>query len=181
MAVETSWINGHTRANSPLTAMPPAADDWTETPWSVARQALTAAYTYWLATVQPDGATHQMPILAIWQGEAAYFCAAPESRKARNLARTPACVITTDSESLHLVVEGRAHRLRDAAALAAIAAAYSAKYDWRVGVCDGALHTPGTPAGGAATYHVYRVTPAVVFGFRLDGAVTPMRWRFDRA
>src|SRR5689334_17705712 len=63
-------------------------------------------HTHWLATVRPDGAPHVMPIGAAWLDGAFYFTTGPGTRKAKNLAHEPRCVITLAARDLDLVVEG---------------------------------------------------------------------------
>ena len=86
-------------------------------PWADGRQRLEAGRWYWLATVRPDGRPHVMPVLAVWLEGALFFVAADASRKAHNLVGDPHCVMTVALEDAHLVVEGEAARVKDAAKL----------------------------------------------------------------
>jgi nitroimidazol reductase NimA-like FMN-containing flavoprotein (pyridoxamine 5'-phosphate oxidase superfamily) len=132
-----------------------------------------------LATVHPDGRPHVMPVLTVWLDGALYFVAGEASRKARNLARDPHCVITIATEDAHLVVEGEAAKVRDEAKLNAVAAVYASKYDWHVTVRDGAFHdTEGAPTAGPPPYEVYEVIPKTAFGFGTDESFSPTRWDF---
>jgi hypothetical protein len=54
-----------------------------------------------------------------------YFCAGENTRKARNLALDPRCVVTVEQEPLDLVLEGRAVKVRDAPTLRRVADAYA--------------------------------------------------------
>jgi PPOX class probable F420-dependent enzyme len=97
-------------------------------PWSWAEQRLIRSHDFWLATVTPDGAPHLMPVWAVWHTGALWFSSSNGSRKARNLAGQPRCSLATDDPLEPVVVQGRAERVTDPAALAAMLAAENAKY-----------------------------------------------------
>ena len=63
-------------------------------PWSWATERLARAHTYWVATARPDGRPHVMPVWGVWLHDALYFSTGNQSRKARNLAENPNCVIS---------------------------------------------------------------------------------------
>src|SRR5438067_393111 len=75
-------------------------------PWTKVRERLEQGFTevpgsggpdrhtYWLATVNPDGTPHVMPLGVHWVDGAFYFTAGPATRKAKNLMRDPHCVLT---------------------------------------------------------------------------------------
>jgi nitroimidazol reductase NimA-like FMN-containing flavoprotein (pyridoxamine 5'-phosphate oxidase superfamily) len=153
-------------------------DDAAPTPWAAARGRLEEASTYWLATVRPDGRPHVMPVLAVWLDGALHFSTGETSRKGKNLARDPRCVITVGSHALDLVVEGEAAKVSDEANLHRVAAVYASKYDWHVTVRDGAFYADGAPTAGPPPYEVYEVIPTRVFGFGTDERFGPTRWRF---
>ena len=127
--------------------------------WARARRRLEEAQVHWLATVHPDGRPHLMPVLAVWVAGALHFCAGATSRKGKDLARDPRCVITAASDVIHLVVEGEATKVRDEARLRRVAAAYASKYGWEVTVRGGALCGDGPPTAGP---------PPAVRGLRSD-------------
>src|SRR5215210_9310852 len=118
----------------PVAEQPFGADDAALTPWAEARGCLEEAGTYWLATVRPDGRPHVMPVLAVWLDGALHFSTGETSRKGKNLARNPHCVIALGSHALDLVVEGEAAKVSDEAKLHRVAAVYASKYDWQVTV-----------------------------------------------
>lgn len=168
--------------HEPVAAQPLIADDARPpTAWEEARRRLEEADTYWLATVRPDGRPHVVPVLAVWVDGALHFCAGATTRKGRNLARDPHCVVTVGGPSLDLVVEGEAARVRDDAELRRVAEAYASKYGWQVTVHDGALHGDGAPTAGPPPYDVYEVNPTTAFGFGTDESLNAMRWRFQGA
>src|SRR5262245_9486937 len=97
------------------------------TPWVVALERLqnpAPGQNYWLATVRPDGRPHLMPIIAFWIDGALHFLAGEGTRKGRNLAANPWCVIGTGnltSPSLDLMLEGRAQPVEDPATVSRLA------------------------------------------------------------
>ena len=106
----------------------PMLDDQAETtPWALALKRLEnpePSRTSWLATVQPDGRPHLMPIIAFWIEDAFHFVVGEGTRKGRNLAADGHCVIATGSTtlpSMDVVVEGRAEPLDDEAAVGRVA------------------------------------------------------------
>jgi nitroimidazol reductase NimA-like FMN-containing flavoprotein (pyridoxamine 5'-phosphate oxidase superfamily) len=112
----------------PRSAQPFGAAIVPPTPWAEARSRLEEAQFYWLATVRPDGRPHVMPVLAVWVEGSLHVSAGPSSRKARNLALDPRCVMTVDGDDLHVVVEGAVERVRDQARLQMVANQYAVKY-----------------------------------------------------
>ncbi len=95
----------------------PLSGDVTATPWSGARARLENPErdrTYWLATVRPDGRPHVVPILGLWLDDAFYFVTGETTRKGKNLAGDPRCVIAASSTalpSLDVVLEGEARKV----------------------------------------------------------------------
>ncbi|MEU8250837.1 pyridoxamine 5'-phosphate oxidase family protein [Nonomuraea sp. NPDC048916] len=155
-----------------------SASGATATPWSEAREGLERAEMFWLCTIRPDGSPHITPLLAVWNGEALYFCTGSEERKARNLESDPRCTLMTGVNSRHegldLIVEGVAGQVTDPARLKVLADAYEMKYgpEWRFEVRDDAFHTE---EGGRAL--VFELAPVRAYGFR-KGAYSQTRWRF---
>jgi Pyridoxamine 5'-phosphate oxidase len=156
-------------------ATPISTDEATVKPWSQAQACLQSAPKIWLSTVRPDGRPHVMPVLLVWVDDAPRFTTRPTSRKGRNLARNPHCVISVAGEDLDLVVEGSAIRTEDEAELLRVASAYRSKYDWELAVRDGLVHDDSLP--GSPEYAFYEVAPIRAFGYGPDG-LTATRWRF---
>jgi hypothetical protein len=144
-------------------------------PWPEARRRLAEGGTYWLATVRPDGRPHVVPVLAVWLDGALHFTSSPTARKARNLARSPHCVIAVCAPALDLVVEGQAAKVRDDATLHRVAEA--SKYQWQVTVRDGAFWPRGRRPQ-VHPYDVYEVISTAAFGFGTDETFGATRWRF---
>lgn len=147
-------------------------------PWQEAWQRFAAANTYWLSTVRPDGTPHAVPVLAVEHAGDLYFCAAPFTQKARNLAHRRRCVLTTSAEGVDLVLEGSVVGVWDRSVLKGVATAYADKYGWQVEIKNGAFFAEGAPTAGPPPYDVYRLEPRKGFAFPTDGAHTPVRWQF---
>jgi nitroimidazol reductase NimA-like FMN-containing flavoprotein (pyridoxamine 5'-phosphate oxidase superfamily) len=142
-----------------------SADDAAVTPWAEVRERLADGSTHWLATVRPDGRPHVVPVGAVWLEGALYFTTGQGTRKEKNLAHNPHCVITFGSRGYDLVIEGEAAKLRDEAKLHRLADAYTAQ-GWPATVRDGAFDAPySAPTTGPAPYEVYEMTPTVAFAF----------------
>jgi len=165
-------------------------------PWSLAETRLSnpePTRTYWLATVRPDGSPHVMPVIGMWLDDALYFVTGEKTRKGRNLAHEPRCVIAVSSTtlpSLDLIIEGAAERLTDEDALRRVTNAYRTKFGWPLELRDGRVFGPNAPTAGPPPYAVFRVAPTTIFG--LPGTVgmeqfdpadlpRPTRWEFKRA
>lgn len=158
-----------------------AADATTALPSDEARTRLAETRFYWLATVQPSGRPHVRPVLAVWADGALHTTTSPAAKKGRNLGRDARCSIMTNTDGLHLVVEGSARKVDDEHTLQRVADAYRSKYEWPATVRDGAFDAPyGAPTAGPPPYEVYEVTPFVVFGFGTDETFAPRstRWKF---
>jgi nitroimidazol reductase NimA-like FMN-containing flavoprotein (pyridoxamine 5'-phosphate oxidase superfamily) len=162
----------------PVSAQPFGTTAALPTPWEEARTRLEEAQFYWLATVRPDGGPHVMPVLAVWVEGSLHVSAGPSSRKARNLAQDPRCVMTVDGDDLHLVVEGAVERVRDEARLRRVADEYAIKYGWQVTIEDGAFSADGAPTAGPPPYEVYELIPTRVFGLGTDESFGATRWTF---
>lgn len=172
----------------------PLTDEATATPWAAARERLAnpePGRTYWLATVRPDGRPHVRPLLGLWLDDAFYFITGETTRKGKNLASDPRCVITASSTALpalDVILEGDARKVIDDATLQRVADAYGATMDWPLEVHDGSVVGPNAPTAGPPPYAVYELTPTTVYGLPgitgteewvgSAGAFSPTRWRF---
>ncbi|MHB8376630.1 MAG: pyridoxamine 5'-phosphate oxidase family protein [Dehalococcoidia bacterium] len=161
------------RPYMPGYGLAPASEGQGLLPWSWAADRLARTRNYWLTSVRPGGAPHVMPVWGVWLDDRFYFSTSPTSRKARNLAAQPQCVLTADDPREAVIVEGLAGIVDDAATVERIIAAYNPKYGWALTAADGPF---------------YLVRPRVVFGFiensdagagSGDFAQTATRWTFD--
>jgi nitroimidazol reductase NimA-like FMN-containing flavoprotein (pyridoxamine 5'-phosphate oxidase superfamily) len=133
--------------------------------WKWAAKRLEKSRQYWIATTRPDSTPHLMIIWGLWLDESFWFSTGVKSRKARNLAANPKCVIGSDDAAKAVILEG-AVELVDAtsAEYEKFAKAYEKKYDWNV-------REMGQP--------VYRFRPSVGFGlFEKKFDQTATRWVF---
>jgi nitroimidazol reductase NimA-like FMN-containing flavoprotein (pyridoxamine 5'-phosphate oxidase superfamily) len=133
--------------------------------WTAAANRLARSHNYWLVTTRPDGRPHAMPIWGLWLGDRFYFSSGRLSRKTRNLAANPRCIVCTERADEAVIVEGTAVRVADAAVLASLARPYQRKYrPWTL-----------DPALGP----IYEVLPRVVFGvFERTFPRSATRWTF---
>ena len=106
-----------------------------------------------------------------------YFTSGDGTRKSRNLAQNPHCVITFSSPGLDMVVEGEAAKVTDEAKLRRVADVY-ASVGWQPKVQDGAFTAEfSAPSAGPPPWYVYEVTPTTVFGLGTDEPYGATRWR----
>lgn len=135
-------------------------------------------HTFWLATTRPDGQPHVMPLGVGWLDGVLYFTAGPATRKARNLARDPRCVLTVATHDFDVVVEGKAVRVTDEAKLRRIAEEANAD-GWPVTVGDGALHGEfSAPSAGPPPWHAFEVKPETVYALGTAEPFGATRWTF---
>jgi len=136
-------------------------------PWQWAEERLTSSRNYWVVSLWPDGRPHAMPVWGLWHEGAFWFSSSKGSRKARNLAADPRCVVTTEDAADPVVLEGTAELVSEPEALATMLALENAKYDTNYTID---LLDPDVNA-------VYRVRPRWVFGLRHDDFTgSPTRW-----
>ncbi len=134
-------------------------------PWGWAAERLSKAHNYWISTTRPDGRPHAMPVWGVWLDEIFLFSTGRQSRKARNLAANPRCVVCPERGDEAVILEGISEEITDPSLLRQFVDAYKVKYDWDVDPSQGPI---------------YAVCPSVAFGMTLDdftGSAT--RWQFD--
>jgi general stress protein 26 len=156
----------------PYSSPEAAATDWQRT-----NSVLADAAIYWLATVRADGRPHVTPVIAVWTGGAVHVCTGPDEQKAKNLIGNSNVVVMTGTNlwsGLDVVIEGKAVRVTDDAALRDLAAAWEAKYgdEWHFDVANGAFHHD---AGDA---HVFAITPTKAYAYDRDEPGGATRYRF---
>lgn len=138
-------------------------------PWSWAEERLTSSHDYWVTTVWPGRGPHLMPVWGVWHQGAVWFSSSVESRKIRNLERSPRCSVATDDPQEPVVMEGEARIVTDLDAIAAFARRINGKYDtnYDVGFYD--------PAANATV----EVRPAWAMALtEEDFTGSPTRWTF---
>jgi Pyridoxamine 5'-phosphate oxidase len=109
--------------------------------------------------------------LGLWQDGCFLFSSGSNSRKARNLARNPRCVVCTEDAHEAVIVEGTAE-IADVAARRKLLPAYERKYKWDMSSMKDDILSMKEP--------VYTVRPRAVFGLwekKFMGSAT--RWKFE--
>jgi len=122
-------------------------------------------HTSWLTTINSDGMPHVTPVGFIQLDGVRYFTSGPGTRKSRNIAADPRCVVSVAVEPFDLVIEGSAERVTDADELSAVADTFN-RQGWPAKVDGGALTAEySAPSAGPPPWHVYRIKPDTVYAF----------------
>lgn len=144
-----------------------AADAAGLLPWSWGAERVAAARNYWVATTRPGGRPHAMPVWGVWLDAGFWFATDRRSRKARNLAASPALVVHLESGDEVVILDGTAEPVTDASRLARFGDAYHAKYGLR-------------PEDAGPDGVTYRLWPRVAYAWReRDFPQSATRWHFD--
>lgn len=149
-------------------------------PWSRAIERLEAGdgTTSWLATTRPDGRPHLTAVGAVWDDGKMYFVSGAGTRKSRNLATNPTCVLSVSLKGLDLVIEGTARKVTDPATLDRLAKTYAVQ-GWPARVSDGAFTAPySAPSAGPPPWDLYVLTAKTAFGVATAEPNGATRWRF---
>lgn len=141
--------------------------------WQWAEQRLVPNRNYWVVTVDPAGRPHSMPVWGVWltDTERFWFSCAPDSLKARNLAKNPNVVVTIEDTVEVVSIEGTA---ATHAPDPGVAAAIGEKYG-SADIDAEAL------AGFMMEQGMYEVTPTKAFGLierPEEFGPCATRWRF---
>lgn len=119
------------------------------------------AWTTWLTTVNEDGSPHVTPVGAMWHDGTFWFQTGKGTRKGRNVARDPRCSVAVSLSGADLVLEGRAVRVTEPAAVAGIAKAW-ADNGWPAEPDESGagIKAPfNAPLQGPPPWNVYRIEP----------------------
>jgi general stress protein 26 len=138
--------------------------------WSWALERLEKSHNYWISTTRPDGRPHLMLIWGIWWQDAFWFSTGPRTRKAKNIAADPHCVLGTEKADEAVILEGVVEEIKDRSIWKQLAQIYNNKYGGDV-----------EPLLMASQGRVFRVQPQVAFAQdehaeNFNESVT--RWRF---
>lgn len=146
--------------------------------WADVRTRVAEAGDFLLATTDPGGRPHVVPVLGVWLDATVCVVTTRQARKARNLERYNGCAVTVPGHDVDLVLEGAARLVRNAATLQKVADLFPAKYPWwHPFVADGEFYDPADTAR-SDPQHVYAVEPAQVFAFGKESGFSATRWRF---
>jgi hypothetical protein len=150
-------------------------------PWSWAEQRLKKSHNYWVTTIKPTTvkpasdepacAPHTMVVWGLWQDGRLLFSTGSQSRKARNLAENPNCIVCTELAHEAVIVEGVAE-IADVAARRKFLARYTRKYDWDMSSMKADILSMKEP--------VFAVRPRVVFAlWEKYFQQKSTRWKFE--
>jgi hypothetical protein len=140
-------------------------------PWSWAEQRLKKSHNYWVTTVKPDGSPHTMVVWGLWQDGRFVFSTGSTSRKAKNLASNPHCIICNEDASEAIVVEGTAE-IADVAIRRKFIAPYQRKYKFDMSSMKDDILSMKEP--------IYAVRPRVVFAlWEKHFQSKSTRWKFE--
>ncbi len=150
-------------------------------PWSWAEQRLKKSHNYWVTTITPTTITptpvslqhrpHTMVVWGLWQDGSFLFSTGGQSRKARNLAENPSCIVCTERADEAVIVEGVAE-IADVAARRKFLPVYERKYKFDMSTMKDGILSMKEP--------VFAVRPRVVFGlWEKFFQSRSTRWKFD--
>ncbi|MGD0568660.1 MAG: pyridoxamine 5'-phosphate oxidase family protein [Candidatus Sulfotelmatobacter sp.] len=140
-------------------------------PWSWAEQRLKKSHNYWITTVKPDNSPHTMVVWGLWRDGRFLFSTGSNSRKARNLALNPRCVVCTEHAQEAVIIEGTAD-IADVPARRKFLSMYERKYKFDMKGMEQDILSMKEP--------VFAVRPRVVFGFWEKHFVEKStRWKFE--
>jgi Pyridoxamine 5'-phosphate oxidase len=137
-------------------------------------------HTCWLTTVNPDGSPHVTGIGAMWVDGAFWFETGEQTRKGKNIARDPRCVLSLATQDFDLIVEGTARQITDPPTVEAMAARWAAA-GWPARVDDtGRALTAefSAPSAGPPPWFVYRLTPRTATALATNEPGGATKWRF---
>lgn len=134
-------------------------------PWEWANERLTVSHNYFLTTVGPNSRPHTMIVWGIWLESRYYFSTGETTRKSKNLAGNPFCVVCNESAEEAVIVEGEAKPVSQEEVPLSAFELYEKKYGWKL-----------DPKMGP----IFRLTPRKVFAMpeKLFPAGAT-RWVFD--
>nr|MBA2370403.1 pyridoxamine 5'-phosphate oxidase family protein [Chloroflexota bacterium] len=108
-----------------------------------------------------------------------YFTSSTRTRKGRNLAANPDCVLSVSLTGIDLVVEGGAVRITDRQTLLRLAKRYAAQ-GWPASVSGGALTAEYiAPSAGPPPWNLCAVRPTTAFGVATAEPSGATRWQFE--
>ncbi len=139
-------------------------------PWTWPEQRLKKSHNYWITTVKPDGSPHTMIVWGLWQDGRFVFSTGSTSRKTRNLAANPNCIVCTEHAQEAVIVEGVAE-VADVAARHKMIPVYERKYKFDLSTMKDDILSMKEP--------VFAVRPKIVFGlWEKHFQSKSTRWKF---
>jgi PPOX class probable F420-dependent enzyme len=137
-------------------------------------------HTCWLTTINADGSPHVTAVGALWVEDAFWFETGATTRKGRNLARDPRCVLSVATEGFDLVVDGEAAPVTDPDTVARMAAHWAVG-GWPCRVDETGLALTAdfsAPSAGGPPWTVYRITARRATGLLTTAPGGATTWRF---
>lgn len=142
--------------------------------WSWAENLLRSAPTYWLVTASPDGVPHSRPLWGIWQRNVFWFSS--QNRSGEFLKVNPRASVNLQLGEDVVMIEGRCSPVIDVDEISVLAEGVEVKYNWKLSVSEGHVHTQ---FGQRAP--VFRLTPQRVYGWAgIAGWESATRWDFPQ-
>ena len=139
-------------------------------PWKWAEQRLRKSHNYWITTVKADGSPHTMVVWGLWLDGAFLFSTGRQSRKARNLARNPRCVVCSEQAEEAVIVEGVAE-IAEVPVRRVFLKKYKPKYNFDMAGMEQDILSMKEP--------VFAVRPSLVFGlYEKKFMESATRWKF---
>ena len=125
-------------------------------------------HTSWLTTTNAGGTSHVRPVGTVQVAGVLYFNSGPETRKSRNIAANPQCVLSIATLRFDLIVEGRAVRVTDASELGTVVEVFR-RNGWPAQVDGDALTAEySAPSAGPPPWWLFRIEPETVYAFGTD-------------
>lgn len=116
-------------------------------------------HTSWLTTTNPDDTSHVRPVGTVQVDGVRYFNSGPQTRKSRNIAADPQCVLSIATLRFDLVVEGRAVRVTDTSELEPVVEVFR-RGGWPAQVDGDALTAEySAPSAGPPPWWLFRIEP----------------------
>ena len=144
-------------------------------PWAWAVERLEKSHNYWITTIMSgtsssNASPHTMVVWGLWQDGRFLFSTGGKSRKARNLATNPNCVLCTEDASEAVIVEGETE-IADLPARRKFLPPYERKYKFDMKEMKDDILSMKEP--------VFAVRPRIVFGLWEKRFVeSSTRWTF---
>jgi len=140
-------------------------------PWKWAEARLKKSRQFWIATTRPDRRPHVMVIWALWLDGKLYFSTGKTSRKARNLAANPNCIMCTEDSAEAVILEGTVEAEQDVTKIREVLRLYGKKYKFDMSGMADDLLTLKEP--------MFYLRPKVAFGlWEKKFSTTATRWLF---
>lgn len=136
--------------------------------------------TWFLSTVDPDGAPHSAGVGAVWCDGGVYFVSGPKTRKSKDLKARPDASIGVSLTGMDLVFEGATERITDAPTLERLAKHYREEGGWPAEVEGEGFTAPFTaPSAGPPPWNLYRLDFRSVYCVASAEPYGATRWRFE--